>query len=85
MFTRDPYSKALSGYIDKVVDSKVSEKFPFDFHPGLNSSASFYEFTKYVLEYSPLNEHFKPVTDRLVSVGPYYSMICLICKYCVAK
>jgi hypothetical protein len=61
MFTRDPYSRALSGYSDKVVDL---DEVPFNFHPGLPRTASFFEFSQYVLEHRPLNEHFLPLTDR---------------------
>jgi len=70
MFTRDPYSRALSGYIDKVVDS---DEHPFNFHPGLPRTSSFIEFTQYISEHRPLNEHFLPLTDRcMLPMGMRY-------------
>jgi len=70
MFTRDPYSRALSGYADKVADTTES---PFDFHPGLGKSASFFEFTQYLFDHSPLNEHFQRLTDRcMLPMGMRY-------------
>mmetsp|Transcript_10502 Transcript_10502/g.15785 ORF Transcript_10502/g.15785 Transcript_10502/m.15785 type:complete len:294 (-) Transcript_10502:569-1450(-) len=70
MFTREPYSRALSGYIDKVVDS---DEHPFNFHPGLPRTASFIEFTQYLSERKSINEHFLPLTERcMLPMGMRY-------------
>ena len=67
MFTRNPYSRALSGYTDKVAERNVS----INFHPGLNDSASFCEFTP---DYSPF-----PAIKSSVCLS-LFNFLCKTCK-----
>lgn len=71
LLVRNPYTRALSGYLDKVASAPLNVSCPYS--AGFNRSLGFEEFTTYLrTTYNTrgrVNDHFMPITSKCYHRG----------------